>query len=856
MIAEIVTSIRDLFLGKDGGLTSAELEGLAQRNTISRYLPYSLYDEEARTYLNIDNTLGFMWECTPLCFAGEKTLDTLTGIFRAGLPMGSIVQFTLFADPHIKDYVEVYKSLKTRDSALVRKTTESFSRFVMQSVKGIEGCAGIPLRTFRLFVSVKLPLAEKDEKIVFGGERPFGNLQEVLPWLKDLQSNLFEVLDGAMLHPVPFAPNQLIDLMRRLLNARDFEDCPDQDPAVPLAKQMVLSESVLDAKNWSELEMGGKIFRCVTPKSFPLEGDPLQTNELFGGIWGVISDAEQIRTPFFYTLNIVFHNVGKKLHTKCNVVLQQKAVGSFSPLLMRKQQEYLDATDELTRKIPFVRIMPVFWTWGKDGVQAGESISRVKRIWESRGFIMQEDKGILTALFIAALPFGLYDKGKNLDTLQRDFDFSSQKVPTLLPVQADFSGGGAPVMMFSGRKGELCTLDLFDKNVNNHNFYIAATSGSGKSFLVNYIVYNQFAANGIARIIDIGCSYRKMTKMLNAQFIDFTEDADICINPFSGITDIKTDIATISAVVMQMIFSATDKVPDDIAETGSTLVKEAVVWAFEQEGTEACIDHVHEYLRQYPRYSGYFKAGEAAPGGSALEDFRKIAQTMAFNLRDFTSSGAYGKWFNGKSTLDISQDEFVVLEVDGLRSRKELFKVVVLQIINAVTQDLYLSDRSRPRFVIFDESYEFIRGDNRFLGDVIESGYRRARKYAGSFGIVTQSILDLAAFGNIGNVIRSQSAFNFYLESIDFEKARDAKLLECDDFTLNLLKSVKTVRGKYSEIFMDTPYGRGVARLVVDPFSYYVYTSSADEYSEIEAMVDRGMTYDQAIEEMVRKYRS
>ncbi len=344
--------------------------------------------------------------------------------------------------------------------------------------------------------------------------------------------------------------------------------------------------------------------------------------------------------------------------------------------------------------------------------------------------------------------------------------------------------------------------------------------------------------------------------MLKAQFIDFTEDADICINPFSGITDIKTDISTIAAIIMQMIFSATDKVPNDIAETGSTLVKEAIEWAFSQEGTDACIDHVHTYLKSYPQYSTDFKPGDIGIGSSALEDFKKISHTMAFNLRDFTSSGTYGKWFNGKSTLDISQDEFVVLEVDGLRSRKELFKVVVLQIINAVTQDLYLSDRSRPRLVIFDEAYEFIRGDNRFLGDVIESGYRRARKYRGSFGIVTQSILDLDTFGNIGNVIRAQAAFNFYLESVDFDKARDRKLLDVDDFTLKLMKSMKTVGGRYSEIFMDSPYGKGIARLVVDPFSYYVYTSAASEYSEIEAMVDRGMTYDQAIDEMVHKYRS
>jgi conjugal transfer ATP-binding protein TraC len=237
---------------------------------------------------------------------------------------------------------------------------------------------------------------------------------------------------------------------------------------------------------------------------------------------------------------------------------------------------------------------------------------------------MQEDRGILPILFMSALPFGLIDKEKNIATLQRDFVISSLIVPTLLPIQADFAGGGSPIMTFNGRKGAFSTLDLFNSKVNNHNFYIAATTGSGKSFLVNYITYNQFAANGIARIIDIGRSYRKMTKMLGAQFIDFTEDADICINPFSGITDIKTDISTIAAIIMQMIFSATDKVPNDIAETGSTLVKEAIEWAFSQEGTDACIDHVHTYLKATSIFDR-FQPGDMNIGSSALEDFKKIS---------------------------------------------------------------------------------------------------------------------------------------------------------------------------------------------------------------------------------------
>jgi len=55
---------------------------------------------------------------------------------------------------------------------------------------------------------------------------------------------------------------------------------------------------------------------------------------------------------------------------------------------------------------------------------------------------------------------------------------------------------------------------------------------------------------------------------------------------------------------------------------------------------------------------------------------------------------------------------------------------------------------------------------------------------------------------------------------------------------------------------MDTPFGQGVARLAVDPFSYYLYTSDAAEIAEIESLVDNGMSYGEAINEMVKRYRT
>ena len=71
-----------------------------------------------------------------------------------------------------------------------------------------------------------------------------------------------------------------------------------------------------------------------------------------------------------------------------------------------------------------------------------ESTVRAKRIWESQGFLMQEDLGILPMLWLSALPFGLYNVKSNVDNLDRDFIMPTDTVSLLLPMQADFAGSG------------------------------------------------------------------------------------------------------------------------------------------------------------------------------------------------------------------------------------------------------------------------------------------------------------------------------------------------------------------------------------------------------------------------------
>jgi conjugal transfer ATP-binding protein TraC len=835
---------RSTILGSGEYLKRSDLEKMTRRTPFSAYLNYLAYDPDLEVYLNQDGSFGLLWECTPVIYAGSKTITSLEGLFRAGLPKDSVLQLLFHADSHIEPILERYRNCRSRDMAIVRSNTEAVVDFLTKGKKGLKACGNIPVRHFRLFVAIKMPGDCAD----FAGLRD-GMAKENAAPLLDIKRQIHETLKAALLSPRHMPPSNLLEWSRRLLNSYPEkypeQNIPSYNTSSPLRKQIITSDSVIREET-DHMHIGDNYFCCTTPKVIPNKIDPLQTNSLFGGIWGVVSDADQIKTDFLYCFNIIFEaGLEMRLHAKCNLILNQQAIGSLSPTLRRKQEEYLAATDDLERGEKFIKVIPIFWVWSDDLEQAKDSCTRVRRLWENNGYVMQQDKMIIKILFLSSLPFGLYTTGKNIENLERDFVAPVPSVAPILPVQGDFAGsGGLPKLIFTGRKGQLVSLDFFDANATNQNVFCCATSGSGKSFQVNFIAFNYYACGALVRIIDIGGSYKKIANMLGARYLDFQPDINICLNPFTFIREPEEELKSVAAVFAQMAYSNSDTKKCD--DTEMNLVRNAVRWAWQRKGQQADSDTVYEFLMKFPNAPGS-DLDEMADNTSLIEAARKLA----FNIREFTSHGFHGRFFVGPSTFDIRRDEFVVLELENLKIQPDLYRVVTLLIINGVTQDLYLSDRSRPRLIIFDEAWQFL-GKGAMIAPVINEGYRRARKYNGSFMVITQSLLDLESFGEVGKVINSNSAFKIYLESSDFDQAQKKGLIDYDNFTLKLLKSVKSNPPRYSELFFDTPFGVGVARLVVNDYAYFIYTSKASEIALIEQMVREGKSHHEAILEMVK----
>jgi len=813
---------------QQGGMTLARLRQSVSRDSFSDFLPLVAWVEEEEAFLCIDDGWGYAWELIPSAYLFAHVHEALLGLLNVHFPEGTVLQIHSFADPLIDDALDDYLDLKTRPDPLIQASARRTFEYLRAGTAGLKALHGIPIRDFRTFLSVKT-------------RAPMDN---------DLKRQIEEQL--AKLGIRRLAPQELVSFYRRIFNGV-FDPAPgvfsqgDETRAVPIRKQ-IIDAGPSFAFEGPEVFLGNQVARCLTPKSPPRRITAERANRLTGGMRGSAEDSDQIGGPFLFTLNVLFDQSAFEIHKRAQILSAQKAAGSFAVEVGKQIEEIGWVLDEIGNS-RFVSVIPTMWVFGQTRSQTREMAARAKRLWESEPlpWMVQEESYLNPILLSASLPFGLYPDKRTIKMLQRDFRVPARAAVLMSPIQTDFRGGGRPALLYAGRKGQLVTLDLFDPRINNYNFIVSAESGAGKSFLLNNLCQQYFAQNALIRIIDIGGSYRKLCTLCSGRYIDLGEE-HLVLNPFDlGLAmdgdDRESAISMAVAIVAEMANAATRK---PVTTSEWNLLKSAVQWAIDSGRAEAGIDAVREWLGAYP--------ANAASDLDRVDHLVPTARELAFNLRDFGSDGAYGHYFNGPSTFDISSDEFVVLELERLKAMPDLFNVVVMVVINAVTQELYLSARDRPRFVLCDEAAQFMTRnegqDLSRLAEAISQGYRRARKYRGSFGIILQSMNDLLLFGGTGQVILENAATRFLLQGSTYDKAVDNKILDYSGFVLDLLKSVRNNKPNYSEVFIDSPLGLGIARLVVDPFSYWINTSAPDEVAAFEALVRAGRSPLEAVCEL------
>jgi conjugal transfer ATP-binding protein TraC len=776
------------------------------------------FDEESKLFLLDDQHLGFAFLTWPLSGGDEQTEKALRSMIETEWPVETTMQWLLVASPNVLPILKAIRAIRPETIAdVLRSGTEERIRYL--AAKTDEAFTEVPdafLRDFQLFVTVKIPIK---------GAQP---TPEELKRARDKRGEVEKGLENVKVNPLAVDHHTFVSFMCMLLNRSEDSSWRATGDVFASGDQL-LNEQVFDfcsgvAVDRGGVNLGDTRLTLLSVKSYP-------ESIYFGKMAHLVGDLFRgdrgLRGPFFLNVNVHFPNATSKrakLSQKRNWVANQAfgPLAKWVPRIVQRKNDFDVLFKSLENGARPIQMTMTVGLFSADMDTARRDAENARNYLAEQSFTFVPDRFVCRPLFVNVLPFGADVKA--MSYLGRYRTFTTEHAARLLPVFSDWKGTGTPVVSFVSRQGQLMSFDLFD-SPDNYNAVIAAKSGSGKSFLANELIESYLSVGAQLWVIDIGGSYRKLAKCYGGDYIDFETGSPIGLNPFPLVDDLAEYQAVLEGLIATMA-APTEKLTDLQNSHVSRVIQEV----FAEKGRDSKIDDIAERLR-------------------ANEDRR--VQDVGDQLYPFTSQGAFGFLFNRENNVTFNRD-FTVLELERLRGRPHLQKVVLAQLIFQIESNIYHADKRRPKIVIIDEGWQLIAdgGESKF----IEHAFRRFRKYRGSIVLITQSPNDLYE-ADVGRAIMENASNVLVLaqksESIDALE-RD-KRFDINPYTKELLKSVHTVPNAYSEIFVRTGRGEGIARLIVDRYHRLLFSTTPSDVAAVDAHLARGCSMAVAVRSVLEE---
>ena len=409
---------------------------------------------------------------------------------------------------------------------------------------------------------------------------------------------------------------------------------------------------------------------------------------------------------------------------------------------------------------------------------------------------------IAPSLFLTCLPLNFDHRLENF--IRRDRRILSDNFADMLPLYGAMRGTRTPAALYLNRRGEPVGLDLFDSETNPHAVIIGA-SGAGKSFLTNDLIYQNYRLGGHFFVLDKGHSYRKTCQVLGGQYIHFDLKTPLTINPFAS-APTSENLAFLVEVLALMASGGDDR--DRLVREEKGFLQKAVLVAYERvKDREVTLSDVVAVLD-----------GE-------------MGARLALRLVPFTRNGQYGKFFDGPNAFTVDA-RFTVFELAELSAYPDLQLVVLLNIMFFVTQFVASEKlRAERKFLLIDEAWQLLKMAN--TADFIANAFKTFRKYRCAVLAITQEVSDLLQQKS-GLAILANTANKIFLKQEASVIEQLKKELFLSDEVAALLRSVRTVKGRYSEVLMMMPSATGIVRLAPDPFLYWAATSEPRDNAFLE----------------------
>jgi len=828
-----------------------QINALSDKRTISRLLFYRSYVEASENsigyYIQADGRVGIVFRLYPPPYLTTDTEKDIINMINSVVLDDTVVNFTTYASKDIHKILNEFENIRSNATPNVRNPDvlkeytadllEKFQSWTTESIAGNE--SDMRIRNFVHVMSVLFPY-DTDEFII--------NQQ---------YNQLIGMFKNYGIRP--FKPDEFVPFVKEIINPSLKEYPLSNDSITTLNKQMTKDSFIRLNDKTKLLEMPDDWkARVLTTDKYPREIDIFTFQNVF---FSVMGDDFQLNlpNPFLLSLTIRFKNVEqqkKAILKKARWNLGQ--LSGMPPMIYKKKPQIKERRDENEEVIQYIEQLgesplEAFLSlviFEKEMDKMDQYTALIKKSFEQvpGRWILKEEKfpQIAYQTFLMSLPLQYSDIiHKNIDKFDKNFKSNNAQIT---PLVGDFTGNGIPNHLYVGRTGQLIPLDIY--NSDNYNIIVIGPMGSGKSVWTNDFLAKAVNAGWFVRMVDFGRSYMKFAETIGGQFVEFSENNNVCMNFFTEINT-KTEvhdgkeITLIADDEIEMLipivgFMAGMNLQDiykDATASGSekmnmtvlsVLISNAINHAYRVKGHDAGMREVREALIDLKN-----KALENGEQNIVDQLVQIIVTLEPYSLEE----GQYFKYFNGANNLNFESNYFV-LELDDI-STSPIMPVVAMLYLQKTAREAFIGyqkDKNARRVIGVDEAWKVL--SNPLFAKFLEDFARRIRKYYGIPMIITQQVDEFFQNPQAEAIYKTADWKIFLPHSKDaIDQAVATGKISLSDFDLKLFKSLKSRYPHYSEFFVKQKRYEFVALLKLTPYAYWLSTSNPKDRAKTDIVM-------------------
>ncbi len=782
--------------------------------------------------------IGRAYAMSPLLGGGSEFAEVVLNLFKS-VPDDSLMQFNLICEPD-HEAADHFARGKTHGSAMVRQLIDQQCNLLRQATK-IGWQPDVPLLNRRtLLMSLAMPVRQVDAETI----------EESMASQEDFLSN---IRNCGFYDVRALSASELLGYYAQFVDVFKPAIPIVLDELLELKHQVFGPDHSIDFTNPKVGVFNGDTHCAeVAVKAFPEMGFHGLMNLVTGAPFNKGSTKEgggqRILTPFIYNTTIrvgqqrkEMERVQRAIKSRLNTKNLPFKLGNEDPVAKLGDLKYVEEQCAKDGE-KFVYVSSTAFVFAKTRAQALETSAVLTSTLNKLGFDARQVRHDGVVRWAQALPLnfapGIADK------LACEAIMPLSAAGCLAPVYGDNRGNAQlrsenTGAAFVTRRGSPHFFDPFVSN-SNYNGTFVATTGGGKSYLLQYIINCALAEGTNVFLLDNGQTAKKYCNAVGGEFNEFSlrEGYRPSLNPFTGLSDeeFNEEQEGITALLLLMAFH------DEPVQPGARIAMgEAVRAAHGCKGAAAEIRDVVNALAQ-----------TSAQGMEKTE--RNEVEMAAINLiprlEAFLRSPSRGTFFSGPGTIN-TQSQFTVFEMGGLQGDPHLYKCVMFFVLNMLMTRI---KKIKGRKLIFvDEALDIFKDPN--AGAALAGIYLKGRKDKVGIWVIVQSLVKLAA-SESGKVILNTSQWKIILaqtaEEIDDLFAQ--KLLSKhaqDAYFGKLIKSIETQKGVFSELLIACEQYYEAVRLYVDPFTSTLFSSEGDARDAVFDLMAAGMSAVDAIHHII-----